>query len=335
MAHATINGASEAHAPTKLQANIKRFATVYLAGLLVLLVVLFQMHASEIFRFFQHVWVFLPIGIFGAVIANSTGTGGGVVFVPAFNSLSGAAEMGVIPMDISVDPVSTVGISFLIQCFGMSVGAVSWVWRFYASDNPPGGRIDGLSFLHIVFTILLTTIPALLLTQWAFFGSVDGSVLLTAFKWFSLILGIVLLVFTWAYQKVKPYRFRPELTDTYWLLGLGAIGGVITAFFSVGVGELVAVYLIFRKFPTPSAIAIAVIVSVISVISGVGYHLVNGNIVWPIALMAIPGAMIGGFIARLFAVWLGPLWLKTFASVWIIASSAFLILGPLLGVLSK
>jgi uncharacterized membrane protein YfcA len=318
-----------------LRRRIRNGGLAYLGLLLGVFLYLLQANFSEIARFFEHVWIFLPIGIFGAIIANSTGTGGGVVFVPAFNSLSGAADMGVIPMDISVDPVSTIGISFLIQCFGMSVGAVSWVWRFYGSDTPADGRIDGYSFINIIFTILITTIPALLVTQWVLFGSVDGSALLTAFKWFSLVLGVVLLVFTWAYQRVKPYRFRPEMTDTYWLLGLGAIGGVITAFFSVGVGELVAVYLIFRKFPTPAAIAIAVVVSVVTVISGASYHLVNGNVIWPIALMAIPGAMIGGFIARLFAVWLGPLWLKTFASVWIIASSAFLILGPLLGVLSK
>lgn len=322
-------------ATSNLRRRIREAGLAYLGALLGGLIYLIQLYSSEILRFFEHVWIFFPIGIFGAIIANSTGTGGGVVFVPAFNSLSGAAEMGVIPMDISVDPVSTIGISFLIQCFGMSVGGVTWILRFYGSDTPADGRIDGYSFLSILFTILVTTIPSLLITQWAFFGAVDGSALLTAFKWFSLVLGVVLLVFTWAYQRVKPYRFRPEMSDTYWLLALGAIGGVITAFFSVGVGELVAVYLIFRKFPTPAAVAVAVIVSVISVISGVGYHLVNGNVIWPIALMAIPGAMIGGYIARLFAVWLGPLWLKTFASVWIIASSAFLILGPYLGLLSK
>jgi uncharacterized membrane protein YfcA len=101
------------------------------------------------------------------------------------------------------------------------------------------------------------------------------------------------------------------------------------------VGELIAVYMILRKFPTTSAIAVAVVVSVLTVISGVAYHVINGNIIWPIALTAIPGAMIGGFVARLFAAWLGPLWLKTFASIWIIFSSGFLILGPSLGLLSK
>lgn len=318
-----------------IKQRLRRGAAIYLAGLGCCLLFLLVLNISEIAQFFAQIWVFAPIGVFGAIIANSTGTGGGVVFVPAFNSLSGASELGHIPMAISVSPVKTVGISFLIQCFGMSVGAVAWLLRFYASSTPSAGSIDGLSFLHIVFTVLVTTIPALLITQWAFFGSVDGGSLLTAFKWFSLVLGLVLLVFTWAYKRVKPHRFRPEMVDLYWLLGLGAVGGVITAFFSVGVGELVAVYLIFRKFPTQAAVAIAVIVSVITVISGVSYHLVNDNIVWPIALMAVPGAMVGGFLARIFAVWLGPLWLKTFASVWIIGSSAFLILGPLLGMLKQ
>ena len=190
-----------------------------------------------------------------------------------------------------------------------------------------------LLFLLLLF--LLFTLPALLLTQNFLFASVDGKALLTAFKWFSLVLGIVLLVFTWALKRIKPSRFAPDFTDYYWFLGLGAVGGVLTAFFSVGVGELVAVYMILRKYPTTSAIAVAVVVSVLTVITGVGYHVAHGNIIWPVGLTAIPGAMIGGFVARLFAAWLGPLWLKTFASLWIIFSSAFLIIGPSLGLLSK
>lgn len=314
--------------------QIRRGIYIYLALILLIFTGLIIAYAQDIWRFFEHIWLFGPIGVFGAIIANSTGTGGGVVFVPAFNSLSGASEMGLVPMEIAVDPLKTIGISFLIQCFGMSIGSMVWTYRFYGGGNVhPADKIDGYSFITILFTVLVTTLPALLITQTAFFGSVDGKALLTAFKWFSLILGIVLLVFTWAYKKVKPYRFIPEHKDIYWLLGLGAIGGVITAFFSVGVGELVAVYLVLRKFPTVAAIAAAVIISAITVIAGVSYHIVNENIIWPVALAAIPGAMIGGFVARLFAVWLGPLWLKTFASLWIILSSAFLIIGPFLGLL--
>ena len=82
-----------------------------------------------------------------------------------------------------------------------------------------------------------------------------------------VILGIVLLVFTWALKRIKPSRFHSDFHDYYWFLGLGAIGGVLTAFFSVGVGELIAVYMILRKFPTTSAIAVAVVVSALTVIS--------------------------------------------------------------------
>lgn len=323
-------------AQTERRAFIRTAVKVYLVILVSVFVALVYVHAGDIARFFSHIWLFAPIGVFGAVIASSTGTGGGVVFVPAFNSLSGASAMGVIPMEISVDPVKTIGISFLIQCFGMSVGSCVWIDRFFGGgQSSRHDHIDGYNFIAIVFATAVAAIPVLLLTQFFLFAAVDGSALLTAFKWFSLVLGIVLLIFTWALKRIKPHRFAPDFTDYYWLLGLGAIGGVLTAFFSVGVGELIAVYMILRKFPTTSAIAVAVVVSVLSVLSGVGYHVANGNIVWPVGLTAIPGAMIGGFVARLFANWLGPLWLKTFASLWIIFSSAFLILGPALGLLSK
>ncbi|MEM7774363.1 MAG: sulfite exporter TauE/SafE family protein [Pseudomonadota bacterium] len=316
--------------------RVRACVWAYIALLIALLVALLYANAAEIANVFSHIWLFGPIGVFGAIIANSTGTGGGVVFVPAFNALNATSQAGTIPMEIAVGPVQTIGVSFLIQCFGMSVGSAVWIYRFYGSDAVRvTDKIDALDFLTITFTVLSTTIPALLLTQYLLFDGVDGSALLTAFKWFSLALGIVLLVFTWAFKHIRPNRFRADRFDYYWLLGLGAVGGVITAFFSVGVGELVAVYLILRKFPTSGAVAIAVVVSVITVICGVWYHIAFDNIVWPIALTAIPGAMIGGFVARIFATWLGSLWLKTFASVWIIASSAFLILGPLLGVMSQ
>lgn len=299
---------------------------VYLGALIVILLGLIAAYGGDIVEFFRHIWLFGPIGVFGAVIASSTGTGGGVVFVPAFESLRMASAADMIPMELKVTPLNVIGISFLIQCYGMSIGSLTWTYRFYGGGTVhPADKIDGYNFLAIIFTVLATTLPALLITQFALLRSVDGALVITLFKWFSLVLGIILLVFTWALKRVKPYRFVPEISDTYWLLGLGAVGGVITAFFSVGVGELVAVYLIMRKFPTVAAVAAAVIISAATVLTGVWFHIAGGNIIWPIALTAVPGAMIGGYAARIFAGLLGPLWLKTFASVWIIFSSAFLI----------
>ena len=315
-----------------LQPRIKLVLQLYVGALVALLIFLFVVHAESIAQLYQQIWVFAPSGIIAAIIANSTGTGGGVVFVPAFSMLSGASEMGTIPYEISLKPINTIAVSFLIQCFGMSVGASVWIYKFYGGgQSAPGDRLDGRSFLMIILSVLVTSSPTLLITQFAFLGRVDGQMLLAAFKWSSLVLGFVLLAFTWTLRHEHGRRLVPEVHDFYWLLGLGALGGAVTAYFSVGVGELVVVYLLLRKFPTVAAVAIAVVVTAITVIAGVGYHIANDNIIWPVALMAIPGAMIGGFIARLFAMWLGPLWLKIFASVWIILSSAFLIAGPYLG----
>ncbi|MEI8600615.1 hypothetical protein P4S55_05730 [Shewanella sp. PP-Sp27a-2] len=55
------------------------------------------------------------LGITGAIFANSTGAGGGggVIFIPVFSSLSFSESQ-------------SVATSFMIQCFGMTAGAISW-----------------------------------------------------------------------------------------------------------------------------------------------------------------------------------------------------------------
>ena len=60
-------------------------------------------------------------------------------------------------------------------------------------------------------------------------------------------------------------------------------------------------------------------------IAGAPFHILTTDIPWEVVLLAVPGAMIGGFFARRFAYFLGPKLLKTFAAVWIIGSSAYLI----------
>ena len=63
-----------------LQGRIRTAVTSYIALLLVLFTALIVMHVADIVQFISHIWIFGPIGVFGAIIANSTGTGGGVVF---------------------------------------------------------------------------------------------------------------------------------------------------------------------------------------------------------------------------------------------------------------
>ena len=68
---------------------------------------------------------FLLLGIVGAVFANATGAGGGVVFVPFFQQLA-------------FSPEAVIATSFTIQCCGMTAGAISWLqfYRHIKSQQP-------------------------------------------------------------------------------------------------------------------------------------------------------------------------------------------------------
>lgn len=95
--------------------------------------------------------------------------------------------------------------------------------------------------------------------------------------------------------------------------------GIITAWLSVGVGELVAVYLILRGFNVTSAIASAVILSAFTVWSAVIYHLmVSQAIYWNVLLFAGAGAIVGGIVAKRVVLYFSVVKLKIFFATWIL-----------------
>ena len=57
--------------------------------------------------------LYFLMGIFGAIAANGTGSGGGVVFIPVFSFLN-------------LNHNEAVATSLAIQCIGMSIGATVW-----------------------------------------------------------------------------------------------------------------------------------------------------------------------------------------------------------------
>ena len=98
-----------------------QFSAGQIRGFLILIwCVVFALQQEPIRLFVQYAG-FTFLGILGAVFANATGAGGGVVFVPFFN------QMG-------LSPSATVATSFAIQCFGMTAGAVTW-WRFHLAQS--------------------------------------------------------------------------------------------------------------------------------------------------------------------------------------------------------
>lgn len=262
---------------------------------------------------------FLPgVGIIGAIIANTSGTGGGVVFVPVFNALR---EWDV--MDL--DPLQIVGISMCIQSFGMTMGALRWTDRLYhqPAPEPLHALVRPRDFFTVAGAVLALSLPALLLTQRL--TSFDQNAVLMAYKGFSILLGLALIAATWTVNLQREEKARLERVDLLVLLLLAVPGGFLTALFSVGIGELVALYLFIRHYPVLLCTGAACLISSVSVLAGAIWHIDAGTIQWEVVLLAAPGAMLGGFLARPIALWLGARRLKTLDGSWIVLSAVYLL----------
>ena len=251
---------------------------------------------------------FAFLGLLGAIFANATGAGGGVVFVPFFNQL-----------EFSV--VTSVATSFAIQCCGMTAGAITW-WSFYkqlkTNHQPESKQWQPLG------KILLLTGPFSLVGLWMvqinpqFFAHLsDPASLHSGFGIFSIVLALAIFATVFLLSN-SHFIIKLSASDTIALPAIAAVGGGITAWLSIGVGELVAVYLIIRGFNVTFAIASAVILSTLSVWGGIIFHLVITQAVyWPVVLFAGAGAIVGGVLAKKLVLYFSAKNLKLFFAGWI------------------
>lgn len=267
------------------------------------------------FALMGQLWFLPGVGVIGAVIANTSGTGGGVVFVPVFHAMR---EWGM----MNLTPIQVTAASFGIQSLGMSMGALRWTDRMLR--QPAGAAVVApRDYLAIVLGVSALSLPAMLLTQRL--ANFDPHDVLIAYKLFSILLGSGLVIATWTVNRSRPERHRLERVDMAVLLLLAIPGGFLTALFSVGIGELVALYLFTRHYPVLLCTGTACVISAVSVLSGLVWHVGAGTVPWEVVLLAAPGAALGGFLARPVALWLGARRLKTVDGLWIVLSSLYLV----------
>lgn len=244
--------------------------------------------------------LFSFIGVFGAIFANSTGAGGGVVFIPLFNELNFTEQQ-------------SVATSFAIQCFGMTAGAFTW-WFHYKREKTQLRLWQG--FKRIISITTVSSIVGI----WLVYGYqlTSPSSLHQSFSWFSLVLGLFIIVTVFF---LKPHRERSQLYLFDWLalITIGLFGGALTAWLSVGVGELLAIYLILRRFDISMAVAAAVIVSAFTVWAAIWQHtLIQFEVYWQVVLFAGPGAVLGGVFAKTLVTHLSASKLKLFFAFWLL-----------------
>ncbi|RZV32031.1 MAG: sulfite exporter TauE/SafE family protein [Sphingomonadaceae bacterium] len=266
----------------------------------------------------RDLWFLPGVGVVGAIIANTSGTGGGVVFVPVFNALREWAMM-------DLQPLQVVGVSMAIQSFGMTMGALRWTDRLYHQPDPEplNAIVRPRDFFLVALSVMAISVPVMLFTQRA--TAFDQHAVLMGYKAFSILLGIALIASTWTVNRERREKARLERIDILVLLLIAAPGGALTALFSVGIGELVALYLFIRHYPVLLCTGAACLISSVSVISGAIWHIQAGTMQWEVVLLAGPAAALGGFLARPIALWLGARRLKTLDGAWIVSSALYLL----------
>ena len=244
---------------------------------------------------------FTFLGTVGAIFANSTGAGGGVVFIPMFTQLNFSEQQ-------------SIATSFAIQCFGMTAGAVTW-WHHYKTEKTELRLWQGFKRI-----ICVTTIASVIGLNSVFIVHVDSPTTLPiSFSWFSLLLGFFIILTIYLLQ---PHRERSQLyyVDYIAMVLIGLFGGAVTAWLSVGVGELLVIYLLLRHFDISMAVAAAVIVSAVTVWTAIAQ--VNNDAYWQVVLFAGPGAVLGGIFAKTLVTHLSATKLKLFFACWLLLSGA-------------
>ena len=257
--------------------------------------------AYQMFNDLFDYWLFSFLGVIGAIFANSTGAGGGVIFIPMFSQLNFTEQ-------------ESIATSFAIQCFGMTAGAITWSHHYYSQKR------DLRLWQGFKRIISVTSISAVIgLTGVFVCQTASPATLHVSFSWFSLLLGLFIIITVYL---LKPHRERSQiyLFDYIALILIGLFGGALTAWLSVGVGELLVIYLILRRFDINMAVAAAVVVSAISVWSAIGQ--VHQDVYWQVLVFAGPGAVLGGVFAKTLVAHMSATRLKLFFALWLLITGS-------------
>lgn len=274
----------------------------YLILLLLIWIIVLTANPNSL-ELVKHYWHFFFVGIIGAIVANSTGAGGGIIFIPFFSALG-------------ITTTETLATSILIQSFGMTAGSIGWLISIKAGKH---FSRDSLELQKKI--LIITALPAIIGVLCAQYIVVSPPYnMIDTFRIFSVVFGAALLLITLLKKAQSHTRHHLNFTDQYLLITASFIGGLITAWISIGIGELIAIILILRHIPIMIAVSTAVCLSAITVIAAAPYHVALSNPIWEIVLFAAPAAVIGGTVARFLSFRLGPIRLKIFFATWILAT---------------
>ena len=204
----------------------------------------------------------------------------------------------------------------------MTAGTISWLTTSHIVKTN-SHHLNQLIYQLLIICGSASVIGVL--TGQYIYAPDDASLMVDIFRVFSIVFGIILLVIIFNSHKQKHTQFDLLQTDIVLLVITSFIGGLITAWISVGIGEIIAIVLILRRYPTMVAISMGVAMTAVSVLTAAYHHVVViDSVNWSIILFAVPGAIFGGTLAYLLSEKLGPVRLKIFFSIWVILTGLFI-----------
>ena len=208
------------------------------------------------------------VAFFAASVANATAIGGGFLFMPLFIFVYQLA------------PPVALKLSIATQAFGMSSGALTW-GRDYIDKNAfilaSFASICGVWFATYNFAVPSGYIKPL-------FALISLGVFI------ALVIEMRLKVTD---QQQKAY-FSFNTIGVFFILAAFA-GGLVTGWTAIGVGEVVALYLLFfYRLRLDKAIGTGVAVLAVSSIAGFIFHADLGGIPWELLMFTVPGVILGG-----------------------------------------
>lgn len=241
-------------------------------------------------------WYMFPISVVIAVLANSSGFSGGVLFQPIYNLF----------LNIPIHNAVATGIA--TETIGMTSGAARYIYY---------KMID----LPIAFTMIMLTIPGIVLGNHALIV-INGDLL-------KLILGFIIIFiasmqFTNALKKSFGRRESVPVEDIYPFMWIPTFGGFFSAATGTGVCEISQPLLekgLDLKTKRANATAIMIEATADWIITILNIH--AGFIMWELWIFTGTGVIIGGQIGPYVSRYLPERLIKIVFSISIIIIGAF------------
>ncbi len=246
------------------------------------------------------------VGLLGAVLGNATAVGGGLVFVPYMMFF----------YDLSA--LDSLKLALATQAFGMTSGAIAWMTP--GADDREAGRPAVPSGL--ILRLLPPLAAGVLLSTVGLQPS--ASLVKSVFGPVSIAIGALMLLLV---LRRAPGRDEPPVLSAG-LVMVTFAGTAITGWAAVGVGEVVAAWLMLRRDVLPArAIGLGVVLlAVASIVLAAIHWLALGGLPWHLAGFVILGAVFGARLGPHVARWISPNALKVLFALVAIFDGLLLVL---------